>query len=322
MSFPRILLTGSILLFSTIIVVSLLKSKKDKNFVEEPQEIAVQEIVINDPIKEVPKKKVEVVKTKDILPTANNIDSLFITAQAKHPIVETVSYTSRVPWLSGRPAWISDYASFYQTSRHFIARSLNKKVDYLTQKITPGDKFNVLRKDIDLSFYILIDLSRSKMWFYALNETDNHKYLLKTYSVGLGRKDSKRPSGCLTPLGKYSLGSKVAIYKNGTMGYFQDRKIEMIKIFGTRWIPFENEIENCSDDAKGFGIHGTPWVNKKSSPTLVEDQSKIGQYDSDGCIRLISDDIEELFSIIITKPTVVELVKDYNDSQFVKSEIR
>lgn len=44
---------------------------------------------------------------------------------------------------------------------------------------------------------------------------------------------------------------------------------------------------------------------------LIEDRSKVGKYESDGCIRLASEDIEEIFSIVLTKPTTVEVVKEF-----------
>lgn len=248
------------------------------------------------------------------LPEADRIAQLFAFDSSKLSFVETVSYTSRVPWLKDRPAWIADYASHYETSRHFIARSLNKKNDYFTQKVSFGDRFNVFKKDKNIRFHLLIDLSRCRMWFYALDADANERILLKTYSVGVGRIDSARSSGFLTPCGKYRLGEKVAIYKPGTLGFFQDNKVEMIRVFGTRWIPFDQEIEGCTELAKGFGLHGAPWV-LDASGQLVEDLSKIGTYDSDGCVRLAAKDIEEIFAITITKPTVVELVKNFYDAK-------
>jgi hypothetical protein len=248
------------------------------------------------------------------LPDADRIAQLFALDSSKLPFVETVSYTSRVPWLKDRPAWIADYASYFETSRHFIARSLNKKLDYFTQKVSFGDRFNVFKKDKQINFHLLIDLSRCRMWFYAIDIQGNERILLKTYPVGVGRLDQTKASGYLTPCGKYRLGDKIAIYKPGTLGFYQDNKIEMIRVFGTRWIPFAEELDGCSELAKGFGLHGVPWI-EDSAGQLIEDSSKISTYDSDGCIRLASRDIEEIFSIIITKPTVVELVKNFYDAK-------
>jgi len=336
LSTSKIVSIGAVALFGVIAALGLFKKNQKKtDIVFDAKENKVQEIVIEEKIKPVVEEKkvekTEVVKNKnkknskkvdsktDIkedenLPDVDIIDRLFSTDSSRLPIVETVTYTSRVPWMQGRPAWIADYASHYSTTRHFIARSLNKKPDYFTQKISQGDRFNVLRADKNLKFHLVIDINKSKLWFYYFDEDTNERVLLKTYKVGLGRKDSKRASGSLTPKGKYTLGSKVAIYKPNTLGYFQDNKIEMIKVFGTRWIPFDQEIENCTENAKGLGIHGAPWIETVAKE-LVEDRSKIGKFDSDGCIRLFSEDIEEIFSIIISRPTIIELVDNFHDAK-------
>lgn len=192
----------------------------------------------------------------EVFPEVDRIHQLFALDCTELPIVETVSFTSRVPWLKDRPAWIADYASHFQTSRHFIARSLNQKNDYLTQKVHPGDRFNVFRKDKDIRFHLLADLSKCRMWFYYLD--GNEKVLLKTYRIGVGKPDNSCASGCLTPLGKFPLGDKVAIYKPGITGFFHDQKTEMIRIFGTRWLPF--------DQGRGLGIHGLPWIEGEGGP--------------------------------------------------------
>jgi hypothetical protein len=117
----------------------------------------------------------------------------------------------------------------------------------------------------------------------------------------------------LTPLGKYTLGERIAIYKPKSMGTYQGKKIEMVTVFGTRWIPFDQEIGHVTAPAKGLGLHGTPW-ERSSSGDLVSSRSGIGKYESDGCIRLDTPDLEELFSIIITKPTTIEIVPDFEHS--------
>lgn len=74
--------------------------------------------------------------------------------------------------------------------------------------------------------------------------------------MGLGRVDSSKPSGTLTPLGSYSLGDRVAVYKAGVVDFFHDQKTEMIRVFGTRWIPFDQEVGGSFESAKGYGING------------------------------------------------------------------
>jgi L,D-transpeptidase catalytic domain len=257
----------------------------------------------------------------DDFPHIDRIHQLFSTKGFKLPIVDTVTYNSRVEWLKGRPAWIADYAAHYATSRHFIARSLNGKLDYFSQKVSTGSRFNVFRTDKDIQFYLLVDVSRCKMGLYYFDKGTNERVLLKTYSVGLGRFDPHSPSGRQTPLGLYSLGNKIAIYQPGTMGLFMGKSVEMMQVYGTRWIPFGQEIEHCTAPAKGIGLHGLAFVNQSDGKGLIEDRSSLNQDKGDGSIRLASEDMEEIFATVITKPTFVLLVKDFHDARLPGIEV-
>lgn len=352
MSAPKWIIIGSIALFSVIGISALFK-KGDKGSVVSSEEMAKSSIVLPEtPVVSIPVKRVEAIPApvkepkkaekssvlltthttgssalprpsplaKDDFPNIDRIFQLFATTASRLPIVETITYTSSTSWLKGRPAWVSDYAVYFNTSRHFIARSLNGKTDYFSQKVSEGSRFNVFRKDKKFQFFLLVDVSRCKMGFYYVDLDTNERVLLKTYRVGLGRLDPSSPSGTLTPLGRYSLGDRVAIYKPGTMGFYLDQKVEMIRVFGTRWIPFDQEVERASSPAKGYGLQGAPWA-VDSSGKLVENREPIGAYDSDGCIRLASEDIEELFAIILTKPTYIEIVKDFHEAKLPGIEV-
>jgi hypothetical protein len=254
-------------------------------------------------------------KTNEKLPEANRIEELFNTTGPTLPIVETITYRSHVSWQKGRPAWLSDYANHYHTNLHFIARSINGKPNYSKQEISEGGRFNVLRNDKNFRFQLVVDTSRCKLWLYYVDLDENQKGLIKTYSTCLGRIDSTKASGLLTPLGTYLLGKKTAIYDDKISGNYRGKKIVMKTVFGTRWIPFEKEIGPCTLPAKSFGIHGAPWVHQNGdSGPLVEQSSSIGKYDSDGCIRLSCNDIEEIFAIISTRPTYIEIVHNFLDS--------
>lgn len=314
MALPKTFIIGTVVVFGCIGLMAIIK--KSSNFREslggstEVVQAQNSDSVVAGPGSE-----------DDEALEVDRIPQLFALDSTRLPVVETISYTSRVPWMKDRPAWISDYATYYSTSRHFIARSLNRKPDYLTQKVSPGDRFNVLRKDKNLSFYLVIDLSRCKMWFYYLDNDSNERVLLKTYRVGVGRSDEKRESGCLTPVGTYTLGEKIAIYRPGMTDTFQEKKTEMIRIFGTRWIPFGQEVGVCSEPAKGLGIHGAPWITDPSTGGLVEDRDRVGEYNSDGCIRLFSEDMEELFAIVVSRPTKIELVRDFHEANLPGTEV-
>ncbi len=355
MTLPKLLVISALILFSTIGIMAFIKKshQKSDNFPKKQTHTIINnpiEVEIGDQEKAViipaissttsvhqtlSSPLVEVVQVKNVeppvkivseeepsdpatptltqLPAADRVAEFFNLAEPKFPIVETITYKSKVSWQKGRPAWLSDYANHYKTSRHFIARSLNGKPDYLKQDLSEGNRFNILKPEKNIQFHFILDTSRCKMWFYYHDLDSKEKILVKTYPVCLGRIDHSKISGLLTPLGIYSLGSRIAVYKPKIMGLHNGSKIEMIRVFGTRWIPFDKEIKDTTAPAKGFGIHGVPWVLKEG--TLVENTESLGRYESDGCIRMASADIEELYAIIITRPTTVEIVKDFFDAE-------
>ncbi len=193
----RLLLWTAATLFVVIGIAALVKSRKsDENqvvvltestqiapiqieFVAKPQ--VIEEVVEMTSIE--PPKNVEEPITGswplDVegLPTADRIEPLFSASDDAFPYVKTIRYRSRVDWLKGRPAWISDYATHYKTSSHFIARSLHGKGNYYQQDVANGNRFTVLDPEKNIEFYLVVDLSRCKLWFY-LYDRDTHKRIL------------------------------------------------------------------------------------------------------------------------------------------------
>lgn len=325
MNTPKLVIITTVVLFGSIAFLSLFHTSSEKpNEDSKPQEIIFEEeqqVLV--PAKTLPVSHSEIRKEEkssaesEVTTDVNRIEEFFNKKDPKFPIVETVTYKSRVPWQKGRPAWLSDYASHYKTSRHFIARSLNGSPDYLKQEIKEGDQFNVLKMDKEFEFYLVVDTSRCKMWFYYVDGDNHSKVLIKTYSVTLGRTDAAKTSGLLTPLGCYTLGDRTAVFKPGAKGSHHGKQIEMITVFGTRWIPFEGEVGHCTEPAKGFGIHGMPWIRDPSGK-LIDKSQEVGKYASDGCLRLATEDMEELYAIIITRPTKIEIVHNFNDAIYRK----
>ncbi len=327
MSFPKILAIVSTVLFFAIAVAAFFKQGSDEP--AEATSVATRTEI--SPSQET--KALVVANPKPILqPTIPGLSGsgreppadvdrtkeLFNKREPRLPIVETIVYKSRVPWQKGRPAWLSDYANHYRTSRHFIARGRNGKPDYTKQDVADGDRFNVYNPAVNFSFYLLVDTTRSKMWLFYINQDTNQHVLIKTYPVGLGRVDNTSPSGLLTPYGKYQLGSKTAVYKPKVMGTYNGKRAEMITVFGTRWIPFCKEISGCTASPAGFGIHGVPWILGPSGE-LVEKNDLLGKYESDGGVRLSTADIEELYAIITLRSAEIEIVKDYFDAQIAEN---
>ncbi len=99
---------------------------------------------------------------------------------------------------------------------------------------------------------------------------------LKRYSVGLGRFGK-------TPIGTFH--TKVhqshpdwSPPSGGIVPYG-----DPLNVLGTRWISI---LDESRPDIKGFGIHGTA------------DRGSIGGETSNGCIRMLNEDVEEVFLLI------------------------
>lgn len=309
MSFPKVLLFTAVALFGVIGLMAVFKNKDNQSHIT--KDAIEAEAVYIDPMDQ---EEAAQLLSDEELPQANRIAMLFHTSKLRQlPIVDTIIYSSRVPWIKGRPAWIADYANEYDTSTHFISRSLSRREDYNYFKIANGDRFNVFKNNYPFEFHLLIDQSRLKCWFYYIDKSKDERVLLNVYNVGLGREDQHALSGSLTPIGKYSLGKRVAVYKPGVMGFYNNERVEMIRTFGTRWIPFDEELSNCSEPAKGLGIHGVPWMEGVNN-SFTEDASTISKNLSDGCIRFRTEDIEEIYAITVTKPTVIEIVPSFEEA--------
>lgn len=230
------------------------------------------------------------------------------------PFVETIAFSGRVEWVSGRAAYLGDYSSHFQTSKHFISRSLHGVGNYLSDIVSKGDRFNVYRKDKQIEFHLVLDLSRLKLWLYSYDKQDQTNILLKTYRVSAGRIDNSRPSGCLTPLGTFAIGNDFAVYAEGVKGNFKNEQREMITVYGMRWISLGKEIAGCSGSSKGLGLHGVPWKRDEANH-LQEAHDFIGRYESSGSISLLTEDIEELYSVIVSKPAIIHIVRDFTEAK-------
>ncbi len=233
----------------------------------------------------------------------DRMNELFKSRSSSLPFIESLAYAARVDWLSGRPAYLGDYSAHYQTSKHFISRSIRGAGNYLSDVVSKGQKFNVYRKDYPIEFHLIVDLSRLKLWLYCHDKVLAATTLLKTYRICAGKLDGSRPSGSLTPTGHYAIGKELAVYQPGDRGSFKNDACEMITIYGKRWIPF----------GKGLGLHGVPW--KRTGEALQEQSACIGHYETEGSIRLLTEDIEEIYAVIASKPASLQIVKDFSEAQ-------
>jgi len=124
-----------------------------------------------------------------------------------------------------------------------------------------------------------IRLSKSK---FRLTLFLNGNFV-KEYPVGIGAYDK-------TPTGTFIIDVKQknpTWYTGGEAIPFGDPR----NLLGTRWMGFKKR-----PDLSGYGIHGT------------DDPSSIGKAVSNGCIRMLNADVEELYDIVPfgTEVTIVE----------------
>lgn len=318
MSFARVFIILTVVVFGGIFVVAVCKRKppvESKNF-EKTIEVPIQNIVLPVENVKIEQPQVPVKAEQNVVQSVPEIDSINLLFMKQSPlkIVETITYKSSVAWKHGRAAWLVDYASHYRTPLQFIARSLNEKPDYTPKAISDGQQFNVLSTSCDFYFHMIVDVSTCKLCLYYVIPKTGECELLKTYTVGLGRKDESQPSGTLTPFGTYLLGGRIATFQPKMMGTHKNKKVELISVFGTRWIPFEKEVADCTAPAKGYGLHGTPWSYNEDTQSFYECNESIGKYESDGCIRLATKDIEELYAVITTRKAIVEIVNTFQSS--------
>ena len=108
--------------------------------------------------------------------------------------------------------------------------------------------------------------------------------MLSAYKVGLG-KDGKTPEGLFVIESKL-MNPDWNSRKLGEVIQAGDPR----NVLGTRWLGFK-----AMPKLEGYGIHGT------RAP------ESIGRNMSDGCIRLLNENVEELFELV-SRGTVVEII--------------
>ncbi len=163
-----------------------------------------------------------------------------------------------------------EYLSTIARKEKTFVDSIKRINNLSTDRIRQGVKLK-----IDKSKYLLdIDISDNIMKLYRIFQ--NSTNYVKRYSVGTGKNDN-------TPRGlfKINLKQKEPIwYKPGGKAIPFGSKDNLL---GTRWMGI---------DCPGFGIHGT-WEPKS-----------VGMASSAGCVRLINEDVEELYDIVPLGTTV------------------
>lgn len=166
----------------------------------------------------------------------------------------------------------------HNTSVEAVQRSNNMKLTDFNVRL--GKTYNIYVG----KWEIVISKSRRKLYLF------DGKKLFKAYSIGIGKQDR-------TPTGSFKTGGK----RRNPDWYSPKGKVPFgnpDNVLGTRWIRL-NPNGKTSRQVSGLGIHGT-WAPES-----------IGKAESNGCLRLLNKDVEELFAIIPNerKPVPVTIIK-------------
>lgn len=179
----------------------------------------------------------------------------------------------------------------------FTPRPMPEKIDYTVQ---PGDSLakiaqqygttvELIKKINQLSGDVIHPGARLRVftgkWEIRVSKTRNDLILLlngnffKRYRVGTGEYAK-------TPVGKFEVVDRIP---QPTWWHPDGRTIpygDPENLLGTHWLAL---------NIKGYGIHGT-W-----------EPETIGKQASMGCVRLVNDDVAELFTIVtIGTPVIIE----------------
>lgn len=158
--------------------------------------------------------------------------------------------------------------------------AIAKKFNTTTELVQKSNNItNTLRAGAALKvstakFSILVDKSQNKLFL------KNGEEIFKVYTVSTGKDSS------LTPIGAFKITNKLpnpVWYKDGKAIPPESPE----NILGSRWLGISKQ---------GYGIHGT-----------TEPQT-IGQSVTAGCVRMLNNEVEELFSIVPvgTEVTIID----------------
>lgn len=147
-----------------------------------------------------------------------------------------------------------------------VAKQFNTTIDFLKKSnglasdtIRIGQRLRIWKG----AFSVFIDKSQNSLILKSDNE------VLKVYRVATGKNN-------ITPVGNFKIVDKLenpTWFKSGAIVPPNSPE----NALGTRWLGF---------DISGYGIHGT-----------IDPQS-IGQQTTAGCVRMLNEDVEALYTIL------------------------
>lgn len=181
-------------------------------------------------------------------------------------------------YFQNHPHYMPPYSVNFGDRFETIAKDYHVPWEYLSkinrtspEKLRAGQKLKVIRGP----FGVVVDLSDMELTVHA------HGYYVVRMPIGIGKDES-------TPIGTFQVTDKVVdpiYYGPESVVAAEDPSNPL----GEYWIAFSDNDETI----QGFGLHGTI------------DPSSIGKAESQGCVRLHNQDIEDLYHLLSIGSEVV-----------------
>ncbi len=152
-----------------------------------------------------------------------------------------------------------------------VTVELIKKINKLkSDLIFPGQILKIIKVDNENKFHILVKMDSLRLYLFLGED------LIREYPISIGHPDESP-----TPQGKFTIVSRLPFptWKGIPYG-------DPANILGTRWLGFNEPFSN-------YGIHGTT------------EPETIGKKVTNGCIRMLNKDVEDLYDFITEGVEVV-----------------
>ena len=224
----------------------------------------------------------------------NDVLNLELSNIDRHKVKATMAELSN-DWLFSKKPYDADKlvtTYFVRSGDNLESIGRKYKVEYqLLVRINGLSSDRALRagstiKVVNGPFHVIVDRSSFTLDLYLQNT------FVKSYYVGLGRDESE------TPVGRWRVKSGGKLVqppwwdqKAGKTYYASDADYPL----GARWIAIEGLDENTKSRT-GFALHGT------KEPETIRTKS------SNGCIRLINEDVIELYALLSPVHSLVRIV--------------
>ncbi len=141
-------------------------------------------------------------------------------------------------------------------------------------------------------FHVIVNKGAYRLDLFSGSPGEPESWIyIRSYTVGLGKGDST-PSGSYVVKQDSKLTNPYWVNPRTGERFQADDPMNPI---GERWVGIKGVGESAGN--VGYGLHGTI------------DPSSIGNQESMGCVRLLPDDIEQVYEFLVEQVSIVQIVE-------------